>query len=222
MSTREPFRWHETYDRLEELLDEFTLEPSAEGYSISDENGASIGIFHVPLILPTGDQEAADYLDERALPGIHSLLLVQAGATAIGVWEDDEILRHKVIKKYVVRGTGRAQPVHLKTKGKSRYGSRLRLQNAKSQLVETNEKLIDYSSEVGPFERIFYSVPVRTWPELFRTTPLPPFAADDPGLTKIPLDVHVPNFEELERVHAWLCRGRIEWLDASDATKPDR
>ena len=44
--------------------------------------------------------------------------------------DDGEIVHTKSIKKYVVRGRGRAQPTHLATKGKSRYGSRLRLQKA--------------------------------------------------------------------------------------------
>ena len=42
-------------------------------------------------------------------------------------WRGEELVRHKVFKRYVVRGRGRAQPTHLKSKGKSRYGSRLRL-----------------------------------------------------------------------------------------------
>ena len=49
---------------------------------------------------------------------------------ATRLWRDDELVAHKVVKKYVVRGRGRAQPLHLKTRGKSRYGSRLRLANA--------------------------------------------------------------------------------------------
>ena len=57
------------------------------------------------------------------------LLLLQAGAMAIGQWDVDELMYHKAIRRYVVRGHGRAQPLHARTKGKSRYGARLRLQN---------------------------------------------------------------------------------------------
>ena len=220
MSTREPFRWHETYKRLEELHDDFVLEPAPHGFTAHDDRGTKVALFHAPLILPVAGRSAEEYIEEQSTPGSHTLLLIQAGSTAIGVWDDDELLRHKVIKKYVVRGSGRAQPAHLKTKGKSRYGSRLRLQNAKNQLVETNEKLIDYELDLGQSDRIYFSVPVRTWPELFRTTPPPPFKAEDARLHKIPLDVHVPNFEELERVRAWLARGRVEWLDEGEQ-QPD-
>ena len=135
------------------------------------------------------------------------MLLVQAGRTAIGVWDDDELLAHKVITKYVVRGKGRAQPTHLETKGKSRYGSRLRLQNARRQLVEANEKLAEYWEERGPPRLVHYAAPVRTWPELFGVDPVPPFDQRDAMLCKIAFHAHAPSFEELQRVRRRLGRG---------------
>ena len=135
---------------------------------------------------------------------------MRAGATALGLWRDDELLRHKVIKKYVVRGKGRAQPAHLKTKGKSRYGSRLRLQNARSQLVETNEKMIEWIRESGAFDVVLLSCPVRILADLSATEPPPPWVETASPPIRIPFHVHTPSFDELQRVRRRLTRGSIE------------
>lgn len=48
------------------------------------------------------------------------VVLVRAGAFALGLWDDDELVQHKAKKRYVTRGKGKAQLTHLKTRGKSR------------------------------------------------------------------------------------------------------
>ncbi|MEM9404745.1 MAG: hypothetical protein AAGA81_01790, partial [Acidobacteriota bacterium] len=134
------------------------------------------------------------------------------GHVSLGRFDKGENLIAKSLKKYVVRGKGRAQPLHLKTKGKSRYGSRLRLQNARRLLVETNEKLIEWHEEFGTPDQIYYSCPVRLWPSLFEATPPPPFRQDD-DLIKIPRDVPRPTVDVLKRTYRSLEYGRIEELD---------
>lgn len=138
------------------------------------------------------------------------LVLLQAGAMAIGYWDGDELLQHKAVRRYVVRGSGRAQPLHAKTRGKSRYGSRLRLQNWKRLLVETNQRLRVWFEQYGAPERLFVAVPVRALADLFAVDPAPPFGRDDPGLQRIPMHVHRPDFAELLRVWRWLGSGRLE------------
>ncbi len=130
--------------------------------------------------------------------GIEFMLLLQAGAAAIGVFDDGELILHKVIKKYVVRGQGRAQPAHLKTKGKSRYGSRLRLQNWKSLLEEVSERLQSWIDEAGEPDLFLTSCPQRTWPELV-SAGLPAVLAEGEVRCHLPFDIHKPNFEELLR-----------------------
>ncbi|MHC4895013.1 MAG: hypothetical protein ACYTFV_17045, partial [Planctomycetota bacterium] len=90
------------------------------------------------------------------------------------------------------------------------YGSRLRLQNAKALLEETNEKLRDWEAEFGPHERLFTQAPVRLWPELFEVEPPPPFPKDAER-TSIPRDLPRPTTELLLRVVKGLQYGRIEW-----------
>ncbi|MCA8952511.1 MAG: hypothetical protein KDE27_23570 [Planctomycetes bacterium] len=148
--------------------------------------------------------------DEGVAAGRHAVLLVRAAGVAIGYWHDAELLRHKAIRKYVIRGHGKAQATHLKTKGKSRYGARLRLQNWRSQLGETNEYLAAWWDELGAPRRVFVAVPVRVLSELLAADPPPPFGRDDPALERIPLHVHRPDHAELLRVHHRLGEGRVE------------
>jgi hypothetical protein len=191
------------------------MQVSEDGRSIRlvDDAGCDVAIFHPPRLLALDGHDPQTYLEEQATPGRHILLLMQAGVSAIGLWQDDELIRHKVIRKYVVRGRGRAQPLHLKTRGKSRYGSRLRLQQAKQQLIETNTKLREFWEESAPPKTVFYSVPVRTFPELFHVEPNPPIEREDPRFKKIPFHVHRPDLAELQRSHRVLSRGRIEFTN---------
>jgi hypothetical protein len=167
----------------------------------------------LPLLAPrcAAGERLADYLPR--LPGAqerHVVLLLQAGAMAVGYWDGDELLHHKAVRRYVVRGHGKAQSLHRKTRGKSRYGSRLRLQNWQRLLVETNQRLADYWHEYGEPERVFVAVPVRAFSDLVAVDPAPPFRRDDAKVQRVPMHVHRPDFTELLRVHGWLAHGRLE------------
>ena len=94
------------------------------------------GQLHLPLAGPRAVpmEQIGDYAERLSEDGVEGaecqlLLLLRAGAMAFGCWRGGELLQHKAVRKYVVRGSGKAQSTHLKTRGKSRYGSRLRLQN---------------------------------------------------------------------------------------------
>ena len=140
------------------------------------------------------------------------LLLLRAGAMAFGCWRGPELVQHKAVRKYVVRGSGKAQSTHLKTRGKSRYGSRLRLQNWRSLLTETSERVRACEEQLGPFDRVFHAAPVRVFSELFDARAKPPFSRDDNRLQKVSMHVHRPDHAELLRVGRWLQRGCVELL----------
>jgi hypothetical protein len=127
---------------------------------------------------------------------------------AIGRFDGEECVRHKAQKRYVVRGNGKAQPTHLRTRGKSRYGSRLRLQNWQRLLAETVERLRAWHDELGAAEQVFVAMGPRTEAAFFAHDPSPPFARE--LVRKVPRHVHVPDFEELLAVQRWLCTGRLE------------
>ena len=184
----------------------------------ADESGSAFasGVEAGELTLPVAASRArpgerlGDYF-ERLEPRaeVQVVVLLRAGAMAFGCWRGDELLQHKAVRKYVVRGNGKSQATHLKTRGKSRYGSRLRLQNWRSLLGETNERLASCEEQFGPFERVFYGVPVRVWSQLFQGAPPPPFPIDDARLQRLRMHVHRPDHQELLRVRRQMCSGRV-------------
>lgn len=171
--------------------------------------------FRLPICLPElqlkmpisryeGHPKPAQTLQEYALSlpesaPDYTLILIQAGHSAIGQFAGGEVLHHKVIKKYMVRGNGRAQINYLGSRGKSKAGSRVRLANSVRFFEEINEKLIEWDC-TKKATRIFVSCPVKILPIWFEADPHPPFARDDSRITKVPLDVQRPDFEQLQHV----------------------
>jgi hypothetical protein len=210
----ETFHWEETLGLLEELEADHDLRPDLE---LGGFVAAGLRV-RLPLVQPLGADcgSLADYLEELPLDlGLHLVVLMQAGATSLGLFEAGRELRTKSFKRYVVRGKGRSQATHLKTRGKSRYGSRLRLQNAQLMLDETAERLSDWLGEHGDPELVFYGAPVRLWSDLLRAEPRPAFAPGErlePALVRIPLDLPVPVTDVLLRTYRALCHGRVERL----------
>jgi hypothetical protein len=212
---RTTFAWQATVDRLASLAQDHVLRVAGDRRAIEavTAEGTVAARLVPPLLLSIEDQHASadHYLASlRAAPGRHAMLLLRAGAAALGLWDGDEILRHKVIKKYVVRGHGKAQTTYRKTKGKSRYGSRLRLQNAESLLVDVSQRLCDWREQDAGFDRLLYYCPERQWAEFLRTDPTPPLTGLT--LTWLGLSIHEPGFEELLRVRRLAGRGAVEWL----------
>jgi hypothetical protein len=216
-SAGRPFDAGDTAVLLGDFSKEYRIEPSEDGRGllILGTGGRPLWRVTPPLLqpLPSGGWDLARYIESLEAPtGKVFVLLLQAGACAMGFWRDAVLAHHKVIKKYVVRGQGRAQPAYLKTRGKSRYGSRLRLRNAENLLSEASAKMAEWWEEEGPAERVFASCPVRLWPELFAGDPPPPFPQR--GFhTRIPLAVRVPSFAELQRVWWHLSHGRMAEID---------
>ncbi len=213
----------ETLSSLQQLLNVPNLvvemEPDRHAISVLDPQTRSTQT-HIRLapIFPTiqcwtGHREGQSYsplprpesLDEyiQRVPSnvpTFALILMQAGQAALGMVEEEEWVHHKVIRKYMVRKKqGKAQLTHLRQKGKSRVGSRIRLANSVAFFEEINIKLSEW--DVAEFaDVILYSGTSRLWGHLFRANEPCPFEADDSRLRKIPLHVHTPTFSELERV----------------------
>ena len=205
------FHWEECAEALLPLLreGEFRLDDRRIAFESS-----SLRVVP-PLVLPIPDDctTLVDFVADVPVElGRQLVLLMQAGAVSIGLFEDGQAVSSKSFKKYVVRGKGKAQPTHLDSKGKSRYGSRLRLQNAKKLLEETNEVVADWIEEFGPLDQVFYNAPVRLWASLFQAKPEPPFERE--AAIRIPRDLPVPTTTELMLCYKSLCYGRIEELEA--------
>lgn len=128
-------------------------------------------------------------------------VLMQAGSAAIGFSENGTIKNHKVIKKYMVRKKqGKAQLKHLNTKGKSRLGSRIRLQQSQKFFYEIHEKIAEWNV-LKTTQTILYSASTGLWPFLFSSVENPVFGQRDERLVKIPLDLKEPNFKVLRYVN---------------------
>ncbi|GMT49189.1 MAG: hypothetical protein IEMM0008_0728 [bacterium] len=166
--------------------------------------------FHLPPIFHYIDDSLLQNPSIPEDPENYYIILIQAGHSALAYCENGMILLHKVITKYMVRkGQGKAQISYLKTKGKSRAGSRIRLAKSIEFFEEINDKLTDWFKEKGD-AKILYSCPVTLWPLLFDSKISPPFKKKGDHLIRIPLDVNKPCFSELQRINPVLSRGQIE------------
>lgn len=138
------------------------------------------------------------------------ILLIQSGNCALGFFEDGENLNHKVFRSYMVRKKqGKSQIKYLKTKGKSRAGSRVRLGETVEFFENINERLQAYFEDYGHIDRIAISCSKTLIPYLYNSKVATPFDKNDPRLYKIPKHVHTPIYEVLLDINRFLQRGEL-------------
>jgi hypothetical protein len=215
METRRDIAYDKSIPFLEYLLalPSFEFQWDQEKQKIYGMYDGQPWSFRMPLPFPlplTDTMPFPSYLEMvPSSPVPHFLILIQAGHSAMAYFEDGEMVHHKVIKKYMVRGNGRAQVNYLQSRGKSKAGSRIRLANTISFFEDINEKLREWD-KADTVERILISCPIQLQPLWFQSRIRPPFDKDDPRMIKVPLDVQRPDLEELENVHKTILRGRWE------------
>ena len=123
------------------------------------------------------------------------MLLVQTSSASVGVFEDEQCLEHKVFTAYMVRKKqGRSQIKHLKTKGKSRAGSRLRLASGIEFFENINTRLTRHMKD-NEFDRIAFNCSKILLPYLYGSKVPTPFDKKDERIYKIPKHLHQPTFE---------------------------
>ncbi|MEM6764683.1 MAG: hypothetical protein AAF824_02405 [Bacteroidota bacterium] len=198
---------------LGELPDlRWEVNPKKHVFSLIDEVRNPIMDIRLPLPFPPIQENyiPSSYLsevEERHPP--YMIVLIQAGAAALGYAEEGEIYLHKNIKKYMKRHKrGKSQISYLNSKGKSKAGSRIRLANTISFFEEINDKLTEWEEEFEP-ERILYSCSAQLWGLLFKSNVTPPFEKKDERLIRIPRDVKIPSMEELLAVNTFVKKGRV-------------
>lgn len=206
------FHWSDARREIGALVEtvRLELEPKGRWFQAADEPDSLR--LHPPLVFPLAPScpSVAAYLAGLGeAPGRQLVVLMQAGAVSLGWFDGGEEVQTKSFKRYVVRGSGHAQQTHLSSKGKSRYGSRLRLRNAQRLLEDTNERLAAWWSQFGAAEQLFVNTPSRLWASLFEVTPAPPFERAFPTI-RIPRDLPKPSQDVLRRAYRSLCYGRIE------------
>jgi len=165
----------------------------------------------IPLALPKLSGDSAGVLLQQIETAMHiyTLILIQAGAAALGYFVGGELVHHRVIKRYMVRKKqGKSQIKHLKTKGKSRLGSRIRLRNSILFFEGINQTLTEWDIS-SQSESILMSVPINLRSHLFGSNVPVPFKKKDPRIKKIPVDIRVPSFKELSHINWLVSRGRL-------------
>jgi hypothetical protein len=147
---------------------------------------------------------------EKLHDPVHYLIvLVQSGSSSIGYFEDGININHKVITSYMVRmKQGKSQIKYLKTKGKSRAGSRVRLSETMEFFENINERLQD-QFKLNKIDRIAMSCSKILIPYLYNSKIPCPFEKKDARLVKIPKHVETPNFEILLKINDFMQKGEL-------------
>lgn len=159
----------------------------------------------LPITLACNQNLVLDF--EREVT--YLMLLVQSGSASIGVFKGEECLAHKVFGAYMVRKKqGKSQIKHLKTKGKSRAGSRVRLASTLEFFENINLRLQDHFKEYE-FDRIAMSCSKILIPYLFGAKEGTPFDKKDKRLYKIPKHLHQPNFEVMLGIQKYLNKAEL-------------
>ncbi|MBN3519196.1 hypothetical protein JYB62_04210 [Algoriphagus lutimaris] len=130
-----------------------------------------------------------------------ALVMIRAGIACTGYFHNGEMINHKVFRAYMVRQKqGKSQIKYLKTKGKSRAGSRIRLGESEQFFEDINERLQNYSDQY-PITHWGISCSKTLWPYFFGASPPPPFEKKQENLMSIPFHVQHPDFETLQQIH---------------------
>lgn len=181
----------------------YTYDPQKHRLEISIGADQEPVSFRLPLALPF------PALPVTGQPMRYVILLVQSGSAALGYFEDGKNLDHKVIRAYMVRKKqGSSQIKYLKTKGKSRAGSRVRLGETAEFFEQINTRLQTYFQQ-HQIDRIAISCSHILQPYLYKAQVATPFEKRDPRLYKIPMHVHTPIYEVMLDVNKFLLRGEL-------------
>jgi len=163
--------------------------------------------FRLPIDVSITKELDCDELDEVN----YVILLIQSGSCALGYFEEEDTIDHKVFKSYMVRKKqGKSQISYLNSKGKSRAGSRIRLANTIIFFENINERLQEYFKEYD-IDRIAMSCSSTLIPYVFSSKEVCPFDKKDERLLKIPKHIHTPSYEILINTQKFLLRGELIW-----------
>lgn len=178
-----------------------------------NENHEKIVQFTYPLIINLSEEVIKDKnllnIYHNSFPD-YAIMLIQTGNAALGYFNKGVLAHHKVIRKYITRKSqGKSQLKYLKTKGKSRAGSRVRLANAVQFFEEINQKMSEWIID-DETETIIYSCTPMLWGMLFNSKTKPAFDKKDLTLKKIPLNTAIPNFEVLQKMNSFSQQGYLQ------------
>ncbi|MFD2201218.1 hypothetical protein [Shivajiella indica] len=138
------------------------------------------------------------------------LILIKAGMASVAFFENGTLSDHKVFRAYMVRKKqGKSQLKYLKTKGKSRAGSRVRLAESEVFFTSINERTSTYFKNYR-VDLIGLSCSDTLLPYLYNNSMPSPFEKKDSRIFKIPKHIASPKLENLKSVDHILKMNEID------------
>ncbi len=197
---------------IEKIIDyikfETEIEYDADKQKLICENKWEIKL---PLIIDRHIEEKGIAIEKSSEKNL--FILVRAGAAALGFFEQGQLQLHKVIKTYMVRKKqGKSQLTHLKTKGKSKLGSRIRLRNSDAFFENISIKLNEWEI-ADSAQKIFIYCPIALKQFFYGTDVKLPFYKNDSRIEKIPFDIGTPDFDELIKIEKKAHYGEIIFFE---------
>jgi hypothetical protein len=182
---------------------------------VTDNLGNGILDFRLPFTtsqkVDTFEKEHINYV----------ILLVQSGNCALGYYEGGINIDHKVFRSYMIRKKqGKSQVKYLKTRGKSKAGSRVRLGETIEFFENINGRLNEYFEEYT-VDRIAISCSKILIPYLFNSKIKTPFDRKDPRIYKIPRHIHTPIYEVMADTNRYLLKGELIYEDPHQSLVDD-
>ncbi len=170
-------------------------------------------LYRVPLILQEARLQYPSELLSRARSMHHQIiLLMQAGQAVLGLLRFENLIKTKVIRRYMVRKSqGKAQYRYLQQRGKSRLGSRIRLQQTDLFFLDINQCLREWCEQVT-VNAIYLSCAPTLKGAWFAGKEEPPIEKSDERWRRIPVSIQRPALHELKRIHRYLCQSQVEIL----------
>lgn len=131
------------------------------------------------------------------------IIIIHSGEAVLAYCESDLIIEHKTVKAYMVRKKqGKSQLKYLKTKGKSKAGSRVRLASTDDFFNKINEKLHEWLTYFA-IDKIALSCNKTLSPYFFNRENAA-LKKDDNRLIKIPKHIQEASFDNLLSTHQFL------------------
>ena len=199
--------------QCEKLLEKLQAYPYKQEYdaqkntlSFYEENEKKL-LIRFPVFWQSANDKHLNQLEQTN----YVLVMVRSGIASVGYFENGENMDHKVFRAYMVRKKqGKSQIKHLKTKGKSRAGSRVRLAETLEFFEAINERLQDYFDEFR-VDKIGLSCATTLIPYLFGSKVETPFEKNDNRLFKIPKHIPNPTYEALLDTNDFLLKAEVKY-----------
>ncbi|MDQ3393565.1 MAG: hypothetical protein M3512_05565 [Bacteroidota bacterium] len=184
---------------------------------VLDDTGNELIYLRLPIDIPPAFNENFEKQNQVN----YVILLIQSGNCAMGFFKEGQNWDHKVFRSYMVRKKqGTSQVKYLKTKGKSRAGSRVRLGETVEFFENINERLQNYFEE-HDIHRIAMSCSKILIPYLFNSKIQTPFTKQDERIFKIPKHVHTPIYDVMMDVNKFLLKGELIYNEAHQKIADD-